>query len=118
MTKYLTYRTLAHEARDTRVEGETLFRRRGKRRQATVFELAGNPHRFHEERSDIAKDNSDLARSLAPRRPDTATTKVDVTDSRTGRTVTGSYVINGRRLMVQRRAAFAISSGYPDAKKS
>ena len=76
-----------------------------------------HPHRFHEERSDIAKDNSDLARSLAPRRPDTATTKVDVTDSRTGRTVTGSVVINGRRVTVQRRAAFAISSGYPDAKK-
>jgi hypothetical protein len=91
--------------------------RRGKRRQATVFEFAGNPNRCHEERSDIAKDISDLARSLAPRGPEQRTVKVDVTDSRTGRTVTGSMVVNGRRVMVQRRAAFAISSGYQPVKK-
>ena len=79
--------------------------------------LASNPNRFHEERSDIAKDLTDLARSLAPRRRDAATVKVEVTDSRAGRTITGSMVVNGRRVMVQRRAAFAISSGYQPAKK-
>jgi hypothetical protein len=88
------------------------------RRQVTDFELASNPDRFHEERSDIAKDISDLARSLAPRRPEQRTVKVEVTDSRTGRTVTGSMVVNGRRVMVQRRAPFAISSGHQEAKKS
>jgi hypothetical protein len=34
-----------------------------------------HPHRFHEERSDIAKDISDLARCLAPRRPEQRTVK-------------------------------------------
>jgi hypothetical protein len=79
--------------------------------------LASNPHRFHEERSDIAKDISDLARSLAPRRPEGRTVRVDVTDARLGRTVTGSMVVNGKRVMVQRRAPFVISSGYQPVKK-
>jgi hypothetical protein len=54
---------------------------------------------------------------ILPRRPDTRTVKVEVTDSRLARTVTGSMVVNGRRVMVQRRAAFAISSGYQPVKK-
>jgi hypothetical protein len=59
-----------------------------------------------------------MARSLAPRRPACRTVKAQVTDSRSGRTVTGTMVINGKRVTVQRRAAFAISSGYqPDKKR-
>jgi hypothetical protein len=42
---------------------------------------------------------------------------VAVTGSRLGRTITGSMVVNGKRVMVQRRAGFAISSGYQPVKK-
>jgi hypothetical protein len=79
--------------------------------------LAGDPHRFHEERSDVAEAISDLARSLAPRRARTGAIKVSVTEGRLGRTIIGSQVINGRRVMVQKRQAFAISVGEQPVKK-
>ena len=80
--------------------------------------LASNPHRFHEERSDVAEAITELARSLAPRRASTGSVKVAVTEGRLGRTVIGSQVINGRRIVVQKRHAFAISVGeQPDNKR-
>jgi len=56
------------------------------------------------------------ARSLAPRRAGAAV-KVAVTEGRLGRTIIGSQVINGRRVMVQRRRAFAISVGEQPVNK-
>ena len=83
--------------------------------------LAGDPHRFHEERSDVAEAIADFARALAPRRrrprSQSQATKVAVTESRLGRTVIGCQVINGRREMVQKRQAFAISVGEQPVKK-
>jgi hypothetical protein len=79
--------------------------------------LASNPNRFHEERSDVAQAITELARSLAPRRAQVAAIKVAVTESRLGRTVIGCQVINGRRVMVQKRQAFAISVGEQPVKK-
>ena len=72
--------------------------------------LAGNPNRFHEERSEIAGEIAALARSLAPRRVRTSAVKVTVTESRAARTVVATQVINGRRVQVQRRQAFAVST--------
>ena len=43
--------------------------------------------------------------------------KVAVTENRLGRTIVGSQVINGRREMVQKRQAFAISVGEQPVKK-
>jgi hypothetical protein len=43
--------------------------------------------------------------------------KVAVTESRLGRTIVGSQVINGRRVMVQKRQAFAISVGEQPLNK-
>ena len=79
--------------------------------------LASNPHRFHEERSDVAEAITELARSLAPRRASTGSVKVAVTEGRLGRTVIGSQVINGRRIVVQKRHAFAISVGEQPVNK-
>jgi hypothetical protein len=67
-----------------------------------------HPERFHEERSEIAAEIVKLARELAPRRLAIAV-KVDVTDERTGRLITGQMVVNGRRIVIQKRRAFAIS---------
>ena len=81
--------------------------------------LAGDPNRFHEERSDIAQAIVELARSTAPRRPrsQSQAIKVAVTESRLGRTVIGCQVINGRWEMVQKRQAFAISVGEQPLNK-
>jgi hypothetical protein len=43
--------------------------------------------------------------------------KVAVTESRLGRTIVGSQVINGRRIVVQKRHAFAISVGEQPVNK-
>jgi hypothetical protein len=40
----------------------------------------------------------------------------EVAQSRTGRTVTGSMLVNGKRIQVRRRAAFAISGGCQPSK--
>ncbi len=58
--------------------------------------LARRPERFHEERSDIAKDLAELARRVWPRgRPSSAIT-VDVSDIRRGRILTTNQTVNGR----------------------
>jgi hypothetical protein len=49
--------------------------------------------------------------SRGTRRSWTEAIKVAVTESRLGRTIIASRVINGRRVMVQKRQAFAISVG-------
>ena len=81
--------------------------------------LAGDPNRFHEERSDIAQAIAELARSIAPRQPraQSQAIKVSVTEGRLGRTVVGSQIINGRRVLVQKRQAFAISVGEQPVNK-
>ena len=69
--------------------------------------LASNPHRFHENRSEIAHDMARLARIIAPRcvRRSVA---VEVSAERSGRAITASQVINGKRVQVQRRRPFAV----------
>jgi hypothetical protein len=65
--------------------------------------LASNPHRFPEDRSGSAHGHPPrrVRRSVA----------VEVSAERTGRTVNTSQVINGKRVQVQRRRAFAIHIG-------
>ena len=72
--------------------------------------LASNPHRFHENRSEIAHDIARLARIIAPRRVKRSVA-VEVSAERSGRASNTSRVINGKRVQVQRRRAFAIHSG-------
>ena len=72
--------------------------------------LASNPHRFHENRSEIAHDIAQLARIIAPRRV-RRSVAVEISAERSGRSVTTSQVINGKRVQVQRRRAFAIHVG-------
>ena len=79
--------------------------------------LARFPERFHEERSDIAKDLADLARRVSPRgRPGSGVT-VDVSDIRRGRIVTTGQVVNGRHIVVQKRRSFAVYVGEGPVKK-
>jgi hypothetical protein len=73
--------------------------------------LASNPNRFHEERSEIAHDLADLARRIAPRTKGDFSHKVEVSDSRRGRIIVATQTINGRRVMVQKRRAFAVFVG-------
>jgi hypothetical protein len=95
--------------------------------------LPSNPHRFHEERSDLAKDIAELARRVSPRgRPRSGVT-VDVSEIRRGRIITtgqtvisagrrgrvvvSSLTVNGRRVVVQKRKAFAVFVGEQPVKK-
>jgi hypothetical protein len=61
-------------------------------------------------RSEIADDIAQLARIIAPRWRLSRVT-VDISAERSGRSVTTSQVINGKRVQVQRRRAFAIHIG-------
>ena len=62
--------------------------------------LARQPERFHEERSDIAKDIADLARRVSPRNRPALGVAVDVSEIRRGRIITTGQVVNGRRVVV------------------
>jgi hypothetical protein len=73
-------------------------------------QLASNPHRFHEDRSEITHDIAQLARAIAPRRVRRGLA-VDISAERSGCTINTSEVINGKRVQVQRRRAFAIHIG-------
>ena len=79
--------------------------------------LAHYPERFHEERSDIAKDLAELARRVAPRGRPTSGVTVDVSDIRRGRIVTTNQTVNGRRLVVQKRRPFAVFVGEGPVKR-
>ena len=79
--------------------------------------LASNPNRFDEERSEVAKDIADLARRVAPRNRPATGAAVDVSDIRRGRILTTSQTINGRRIVVQKRRAFAVFVGEGPVKK-
>ena len=79
--------------------------------------LASNPNRFHEERSEIAKDIADLAREVSPRNRPRSGVTVDVSDIRRGRIITTGQVVNGRRIVVQKRRPFAVYVGEPTVKK-
>jgi hypothetical protein len=65
--------------------------------------LPSNPHRYHEEKSEIAEDLLKLAASVngKPRR------RRDVPS----RIVIESQIVNGRRVQVQKRRLFAIFVG-------
>ncbi len=78
--------------------------------------LARQPERFHEERSDIAKNLADLARRLFPRGRPASGVTVDVSDIRRGRIVTTSQTVNGRRIVVQKRRSFAVYVGERPVK--
>jgi hypothetical protein len=62
--------------------------------------LASNPHRFHEDRSEIAHDIAKFARIIAPRRVRSAA--VEVSAERSGRAIIASQVVNGKRVQVER----------------
>jgi hypothetical protein len=57
--------------------------------------LARNPHRFHEERSDIAHDLAELAKQVSSRGRPARTVAVDVSQGRRGRIITTGQVVNG-----------------------
>jgi hypothetical protein len=78
--------------------------------------LARNPHRFHEDKSEIAHDLAELARRVAPRSRRATGVKVDISDDRRGRIVVATQTINGKRVMVQRRKAFAVFVGERPVK--
>ncbi|MFI5353904.1 MAG: hypothetical protein ACHQZS_13210 [Candidatus Binatales bacterium] len=80
--------------------------------------LARQPERFHEERSDIARDIAELARRVAPRNRPASGVAVDVSDIRRGRIVTTDQTVNGRRIVVQKRRPFAVFVGEGPVKKS
>jgi len=73
--------------------------------------LTSNPHRFHEDRSEIAQDLVEPAGALCPRRQHTRALKVEVSAERAGRTIIASQVINGKRVQVERRRPFAVFIG-------
>jgi hypothetical protein len=79
--------------------------------------LASNPHCFHEERSDIANDLTDLARRVSPRNRPASGVTVDVSDIRRGRVITTKQTVNGRRIVVQKRRPFAVYVGEGPVKK-
>jgi hypothetical protein len=68
-----------------------------------------DPHPFHEDRSEIAHDNR-LARIIAPRRV-RRRFAVGLSAEGSSRAINTSQVINGKRVQVQRRRAFAIRIG-------
>jgi len=70
--------------------------------------LARNLERFHEERSDIAKDLADLARRVSPRNGPASGVAVDVSDIRSGRIICNilEYAI-GQRASCQEGPALA-----------
>jgi hypothetical protein len=80
--------------------------------------LDSDPERFHEERSDLAHDLSELAGRLAPRARRTPSVEVDVSAERGGRLVGSTQTINGRRVMVQKQRAFAVFVSERPVKKS
>ena len=68
--------------------------------------LSHYPERFHEERSEIAHDLAKMAEALAPAVVERRSRAADPHQV----IVTGVRIINGRRVMVQRRrASFAVS---------
>ena len=82
-----------------------------------ISPLAHNPNRFHEELSEIAKDIADLARRVSPRDRPRSGVAVDVSDIRRGRILTTNQTVNGRRIVVQKRRAFAVFVGEGPVKK-
>ncbi len=79
--------------------------------------LARHPQRFHEERSDIAKDIADLARRVSLRTRPVSGVTVDVSDIRRGRIIATSQTVNGRRIVVQKRRPLAVYVGEGSMKK-
>jgi len=71
--------------------------------------LPSDPERFHAQRSAIAHDLAELARRIAPRARRTSELEVEVSERRRGQIVAATtQAINGRRVTVQQRHAFAV----------
>jgi hypothetical protein len=79
---------------------------------------AGNPDRFYEERSEIAHDLARLARRIAPRTGRSTPVEVKLSEGRRGRVsvVNGFQIINGRRIVVQKRRSVAVYVGERPVK--
>jgi hypothetical protein len=75
------------------------------------------PERFHEERSEIVHDLAELPRRVAPWTGGTTAIDVDISDGRRGPIVVATQTINGRRIMVQKRHAFAVHVSERPVKK-
>jgi hypothetical protein len=69
--------------------------------------LSFDPERFHARRSEIAHDLAELARRIAPRTGRRSGIAVAVSADRGGRIVGSTEIINGRRIVVQKRRSFA-----------
>jgi hypothetical protein len=68
--------------------------------------------------TDIPKYIADLARRVSPRDRPTLGVEVDVSDIRRGRIVASTLTVNGERIVVQKRSAFAVFVGEgPDEKR-
>ena len=64
-----------------------------------------------------AKDLADLAPRVWPRGRPASGVTVDFSDIRRGRIITTGQTVNGRRIMVQKRQAFAVFVGEQPVKK-
>ncbi len=63
-------------------------------------------------------DVADLARRASPRGRPTSGVEVDVSDIRRGRILTTDQTVNGKRIVVQTRKAFAVFAGEGPVKKA
>ena len=68
-------------------------------------------------RSDIAHDLAVLARRVAPRSRRAPSVEVDISAGRRGRVVVSTMTVNGKRIVVQKRRAFAVFVGEGPMKK-
>ncbi len=69
---------------------------------------AGNPDRFYEAQSEIAKDIADLARRVSRRSRPVPSVTIDISDI-----VTTGMLVTGRRIVVQKRQDPNQKSGPP-----
>ena len=78
--------------------------------------LARHPERFHEERSDIAKDLADLAHRICHvigRHQESLSTSATFAAAASSPT---DQTVNGRRIVVQKRRPFAVFVGEGPVK--
>ena len=94
-------------------------RRHDGRGRAPDFGGAGRPpHHIEWGRSASCVPSADRCTwSRGTRRSRIEAIKAAVTEGRLGRTIIGSQIISGRRVMVQKRHAFTISVGEQPVKK-
>jgi hypothetical protein len=101
---------------------------RGRRRRAQRARFARAPcrcpyapatlTRFYEEQSEIASELAKLARRVALRTGRPTPVGVSISEGRRGRLVASSLIVNGRRIVVQKRHSFAVYVGERPVKKA